>query len=95
MFIETKKIKTQYTKLSKLKNAHSYTRTKTVAVLQCDNCQSLFEREQGSMNPRRISDNFYHVCADCNPKQFAQKKGVERRQLWKLPVDSDIDITKI
>ena len=92
MFIETKKIKTQYTKVSKLKNAHSYSRTKTVAVLQCDNCQSLFEREQGNMDPRRISDHFYHVCANCNPKQFAQKKGVERRQLWNISVDSDLKI---
>ena len=95
MFIETKKIKTQYTKVSKLKNAHSYSRTKTVAVLQCDCCQSLFERDQGSMDYRRISTEYVHVCANCNPKQFAQKKGVERRQLWKLPVDSDVDITKI
>ena len=92
MFIETKKIKTQYTKVSKLKNAHSYSRTKTVAVLQCDCCQSLFERDQGSMDYRRISDRFYHVCADCNPKQFAQKKGVERRQLWNISVDSDLKI---
>lgn len=95
MFIETKKIKTEYTKVSKLKNAHSYSRIKTVAILQCDSCQSLFERDQGSMDHRRISDQFYHVCTTCNPKQFAQKKGVERRQLWKLHVDSDVDITKI
>ena len=95
MLIETKKVKAQYTRNSSLGIAHSYSRTKTVAVLQCDDCQSLFEREQGSMDRRRISDRFYHVCANCNPKQFAQRKGVERRQLWKLPVDSDIDITKI
>ena len=95
MFIKTKKIKTQYTKVSKLKNAHSYSRTKTVAVLQCDSCQSLFDRDWGSMDYRRINDHSYHVCANCNPKQFAQRKGAERRQLWKLPVDSDIDITKI
>jgi hypothetical protein len=92
MFIETKKIKTQYTKVSKLKNAHPYSRVKTVAVLQCDNCQSLFERDQGKMDRRRVSTEYVHVCSKCNPKQYAQKKGVERRQLWNLPVDSDLKI---
>ena len=95
MFVQTKNITTQYTRSSKLKKPHAYTRTKTVAVIRCDNCQSLFEREQGKMDRRRFSDVFFHVCPSCNPKQFAQRKGVERRQLWNLSVDSDKDITKI
>ena len=33
-----------------------------------------------------------HVCPSCNPKQFAQAKGVERRRLWNIPVDSDIKL---
>ena len=92
MLISTKKVTTIHTRNSKLKNAHPYSRVKTVAVLQCDSCQSLFEREQGRMDHRRVSTQYYHVCPNCNPKQFAQKKGVERRQFWNTPVDSDIKI---
>ena len=89
MFVETKKITVKYTRESSLKKAHTYSRTKTVAVLQCDSCKSLFEREQGKMDYRRISNQYYHVCPECNPKQFAQSKSVEQRQLWNLSVDSD------
>lgn len=89
MFVETKKITVKYTRESSLKKAHTYSRTKTVAVLQCDSCKSLFEREQGKMDPRRISNHYYHVCQNCNPKQFAQAKSAEQRQLWNLSVDSD------
>ena len=92
MIIETKKITTTYTRISKLKNAHSYSRIKTMVVIQCDNCQSLFEREQGSMDHKRLSNEYFHVCSNCNSKQFAQKKGVERRQLWNISVDSDLKI---
>ena len=92
MLISIKKVTTTHNRTSKLKNAHSYSRVKTVAVLQCDNCESLFEREQGQMDHRRVSAQYFHVCPNCNPKQFAQKKGVERRQFWNTPVDSDLKI---
>jgi len=95
MLIQTKKVTTEYTRSSKLNKSHTYTRTKTIAVFRCDNCQSLFEREQGKMDRQRVSADYYHVCSNCNPKQFAQRRGVERRQLWKLSADSDIDISKI
>lgn len=95
MLIQVKKITTQYTRASKLENTHTYTRTKTVAVIQCDSCLQIFERDQGKMNRQRISKDYYHVCSNCNPKQFAQKRGVERRRIWSLSADSDIDISKI
>ena len=95
MLIQTKKVTTEYTRPSKFNKSHTYTRTKTIAVIQCDNCQSLFEREQGKMSKQRISTDYYHVCPNCNPKQFAQKRGVERRQIWNLSADSDLDISKI
>jgi hypothetical protein len=95
MLIQTKKISTEYNRPSKLKNSHAYTRTKTILVIQCDSCQSIFERDQGSMSKRRASNDYYHVCSNCNPKQFAQKRGVERRQIWKLSADSDINVSKI
>lgn len=64
-------------------------------MFRCDNCQSIFKREVGSVDPKRLSNNYYHVCTDCNPKQFAQKKGIENRKFWNTSVDSDLDISKI
>lgn len=92
MIIETKRVTTQYKRDSKLKNAHPYSRTKTVIVIQCDNCKSLFERLQGTMDRKRINNDYFHVCPNCNPKQFAQQKGVDRRTIWNLPVNSDLKI---
>jgi uncharacterized protein with NRDE domain len=95
MLIQTKKVTTEYTRTSKFNKSHTYTRTKTIVVIQCDSCQSLFERDQGKMDRQRVSSDYYHVCSNCNPKKFAQRRGVERRQMWKLSADSDIDISKI
>ena len=92
MFIETKKVTKQYTRSSKLKKSHAYSRIQTIAVFQCDGCESLFERALGKMDYRRLSDNYFHVCSNCNPKKFAQQKGVERRLIWNMPVDSDLKI---
>jgi ribosomal protein L24E len=95
MFIETKKVTTTYTRNSKCGKTHTYTRTQTIVVLECDECNSRFERAQGKMDSKRANGNYYHVCSNCHPKQFAQKRGVERRKLWNLSADSDINITKI
>jgi hypothetical protein len=95
MLIETKKVTTEYTRASKCNKSHTYTRTKTLVVIQCDSCQTLFEREQGKMSKQRISSDYYHVCSTCDPKRFAQKRGAERRKIWNLSADSDINITKI
>ena len=95
MLIETKKITTEYTRPSKFNKSHTYTRTKTLVVMQCDNCHAIFEREQGKMSKQRINADHYHVCPNCDTKKFAQKRGAERRKIWNLSADSDIDITKI
>ena len=89
MFIETKQLVTQYTRKSKSGINHTYSRRKTLAVFVCDNCSLQFTREIGRIDHRRLSNDYFHVCPNCNPKQFAQKQGVERRTLWNLPVDSD------
>ena len=95
MFILTKKVQSTFTRTSKLGKEHVYSRIKTLAVFGCDNCQTIFAREVGQVDPKRLSNNYYHVCADCNPKQFAQKKGIENRKFWSTSVDSDLDISKI
>lgn len=95
MLVETRKIKTEYTRVSKNKKLHTYTRYKTVLVLCCDNCNTLFDREKGNMDCKRATKNFQHVCTNCNQKQFAQKVGVSSRKFWNTLADSDIDITKL
>jgi hypothetical protein len=35
------------------------------------------------------------VCETCDPKRFAQKKGVQKRLVWNMPAGSEIDISKI
>ena len=57
-------------------------------MLQCDSCSEVIYRDKGSMDPKRINNNFYHVCADCDPKKFAQLKGVEARKIWDIPASS-------
>ncbi len=88
MFVRQEYITTLHQRPSKLGNFHSYERKKTVLIFRCDSCNEFFKREKGSMSPSRISNNFYHVCANCDSKRFAQEKGVERRRIWDMPVSS-------
>lgn len=95
MFVKTIQIKETYTRTSKLNQTHSYTRTKTLALFECDDCGANFQRPLGQMDYRRLSNEYGHVCPNCNPKRFAQKRGAERRKIWNLPADSDLKITEI
>lgn len=88
MLITTEYQLTEYTRLSKLGTEHTYSRKKTILILRCDCCGEIFRREKGSMNPKRMNNTVYHVCTNCNVKQFAQEKGVEKRHLWDMPVSS-------
>ena len=88
MYIGTEFIKTSHYRKSKTGKIHAYLRRKTVVVFQCDCCQEVFKREKGSMDPKRLNNNFYHVCGNCDAKRFAQQKGVESRKIWDMPVSS-------
>lgn len=88
MIIKSHYVLTSYTRLSKLGNEHSYKRKKTILTIRCDSCQEVFQRDKGSMNPKRANNNYYHVCSNCDSKRFAQEKGVERRHIWDMPVSS-------
>ena len=92
MYIESRKAVKEYQRTSKHGLTHRYTRTTTVLIFTCDGCGVMFERSRGQIDPRRLNNDYYHVCADCNPKQFAQSKGVERRRMWNTPVNSDLKI---
>ena len=78
----------KHTRTSKLGKTHTYSRTRLVVILRCDNCKEVFKREKRLMDPRRLSDNYFHVCQHCDSKRFAQKKGVEKRTMWELPASS-------
>lgn len=95
MFIGEFKEKVLYTRKSKTGKEHTYYRYKSYCNFRCDNCNVEFIREKGSMDPNRLNNNVFHVCKDCNAKKFAQKKGVERRQIWNLSASSNLDISKI
>jgi len=95
MFIKQYTLKKLYERASKLGKIHKYYRNMTMVVLRCDNCGAEFERSRGSMDPKRLSNNFFHVCGDCDAKTFAQKKGIERKQIWDMPASSNLDISKI
>ena len=94
MFIKKEQIENKFSRKSKLGKEHKYLRTKTVLLFRCDNCDETFSREAKTVDPRRISNNFFHVCKNCNPKSFAQKKGVERRKVWDMHVSTDLPVSK-
>jgi len=95
MFIREFQKETRHVRKSKAGKEHVYTREKTIVVLRCDSCNVEFNRARGSMDPKRLSNNYFHVCSNCNAKTFAQKKGVERKQMWNLLASSDVPISKL
>ena len=94
MYLESKNIITEHFRISKLGKKHSYTRTKTVAFFSCDNCNADFQRDLKHMDRKRLSNNYFHVCSNCDAKKFARRKGLERKQIWDMPASSDIPISK-
>ena len=95
MFIGEFKEKNHYTRTSKCGKSHNYCREKTFVKFRCDNCDLEFVRERGKMNPNRLNNNYFHVCSNCDAKRFAQKKGVEKKQVWNLSASSSIPIGKL
>lgn len=94
MFLEKFSKKTVYERQSKLGRRHTYSRTKTIFRLACDNCGEEFFRTPKSMQHKRISNNFFHVCGNCDAKRFAQKKGVEQKKIWDMPAGTDLPISR-
>lgn len=95
MFIDLEYLKTEHSRTSKLGKEHKYIRVKTIAVFRCDNCKVIFRRDKGSIDPKRLSNNYFHCCNGCDSKRFAQKKGAERRTIWDMPVSSLDDISQL
>ena len=88
MLLRIEKEKVTHTRKSKLGVEHTYTRIRSVVVFRCDNCDAIFSRLQGKMDPKRLNNNYFHVCSNCDAKRFAQRKGIERNQIWDQPASS-------
>ena len=95
MFLREEKIINQYSRTSKLGHTHQYERIRTILYFRCDNCSSLFIRTKGEVSPKRLSNNYFHCCNECDIKRFAQRKGVEQKKIWDMPASSLFDISKI
>ena len=95
MFLKEYTITKRYERLSKFGKVHEYWRTSTICVFRCDNCDIEFERARASMDPKRLSNSYFHVCKNCDSKKFAQKKGVEQKQKWNMSASSNLPIGKL
>ncbi len=94
MFIKKETSRVEYTRTSKLGNKHVYYRDQTLAVFRCDNCDAVFKRPLKKISSKRLSNNYFHCCPDCDAKRFAQKKGVERKKIWDMPASIDWPVGK-
>ena len=94
MFLKKETQQTQHVRLIKLGTQHEYVCKKTVAVFRCDNCDETFTRDLKQMDHRRLSNNYFHVCSSCDAKKFAQRKGVERKQIWDMPASTELPVGK-
>jgi hypothetical protein len=94
MFIKEYILKKMYERYSKLGTKHQYYRDVAMVVLRCDNCDTEFERSRSKMDHRRMSNNYFHVCSNCDAKRFAQRKGIERKKIWDMPASSDLPVSK-
>jgi hypothetical protein len=88
MYIGTEFRENYFVRTSVRGKTHTYSRKRTVVVLRCDACQGIMHRDKGDMDSKRLNDTVYHVCNSCDPKKFAQSKGVEARRVWDMPVSS-------
>jgi len=95
MFIKEYTLKKRHERISKHGKVHAYYRDLTMVILRCDDCGTEFERARGSMDPKRLSNSYFHVCKNCDSKKFAQKKGVEQKQKWNMTASSNIPINRL
>jgi hypothetical protein len=94
MLLKTETQENQYLRRSKCGKDHSFYRKKTVAIFLCDNCDQLFQRDLKHMDRKRLSNNYFHCCSNCDPKRFAQRKGVEQKKIWDMPASTTLPVGK-
>ena len=94
MFLKIETQENQYLRRSKCGREHTFIRKKTVAVFRCDNCDQGFTRDLKHMDRKRLSNNYFHCCTSCDPKRFAQRKGVEQKKIWDMPASVELPVGK-
>lgn len=94
MFLKTETERTEYTRTSKLGISHAYYRNKTMAIFRCDNCDEQFKRDLKHVDRKRLSNNYFHCCPNCDAKRFAQRKGIERKKIWDMPASTTLPVGK-
>lgn len=94
MFLKTRIVKSEFYRRSKLDKQHVYFRNKTVACFACDSCDNDFERDLKYIDRKRLNNNYFHCCSDCDSKRFAQRKSIERKKIWDLPASVDLPVSK-
>ena len=92
MFIKTETQQNHYVRLSKLGHRHEYVRNKTAVILRCDSCDREFALDLKHIDRKRLSNNYFHCCADCDAKRFAQRIGVEQKQIWDMPASTTLPV---
>ena len=83
MFIRTEQTVQYFMRKGVKGEHHPYKRNKTLVYFKCDNCSEEFVRDKGRIDPKRLCDDYSHVCPKCDPKRFAQKpknKKIANRQ---------------
>lgn len=94
MFLKTEVVENQYTRTSKTGKIHEYIRSKIMAIFRCDSCGEQFSRDLKHIDRKRLSNNYFHCCSNCDAKRFAQRKGVERKKIWDMPASIDWPVGK-
>lgn len=94
MFITLRKEKNTFVRKSKKGVEHHYIRYSTIAIFRCDQCDKTIERPLKKVHSKRLSNRYFHCCSDCEPKKFAQRKGVEQKKIWDLPASSELPVGK-
>jgi hypothetical protein len=94
MFLKIETQENQYLRRSKCGLEHAFSRKKTLAVFRCDNCDEEFQRDLKHMDRKRLSNNYFHCCVNCDPKRFAQRKGVEQKKIWDMPASTTLPVGK-
>ena len=93
MFIKIESVLQTHARKSKWGKVHTFRRRKNFAIFECDNCRTEFTRPKSGIDPKRLNDHYAHVCPKCDPKRFAQKKGVEKRK--KLDKKAKVSAVKL
>ena len=94
MFISIETQQNQYTRRSKCGLDHKFTRSKIVALFKCDNCDESFNRDLKHVDRKRLSNNYFHCCSNCDAKRFAQRRGVDKKKIWDMPASLDWPVGK-